>query len=137
MIRPCGGLSRSLRPGSSSPADSAFTPGAPRGSSAKPKGRSSASGFRWLYSAKRWLLALLLILILPSWIGCSTVPTQTPTLDAARAMICKAGNPAQLASYGRIVTLSKLPGDPNGVGTGTLWVGAIVKRCFPELFRKR
>ena len=51
--------------------------------------------------------------------------------------ICREWNPKQLADFGRIVELANRRGDPYQVKDGVLAMGAMLKRCFPDLFEKK
>jgi len=81
-------------------------------------------------------LLLALILISTSWFACLPNRTQIPN-DAAVMAICREWNPKQLADFGRIVELANRRGDPYQVRDGVLAMGAMLKRCFPDLFEKK
>ena len=79
----------------------------------------------------------ILILPLMILIGCSSLQPNPPT--ESQLAVCKRGNREQLTSFWNMVQVSRLVDengneDPYEVRPGVLWVGAMLKRCFPEMF---
>ncbi len=75
--------------------------------------------------------SLVSLLILASLIspGCSTTTSPILAPDEARLMICKDGNDEQRASWGRMIKLARLRGDPYKLAEGVRWVGGHLWRC--------
>lgn len=97
--------------------------------------RSSPLKISWYGTNARFAIALALILLWTSSLGCSKHLAGVPSEPSdARLEICQPGNSDQRDSFARMVMLSAVVNDPMGLRDGVLWIGAILKRCFPDEF---
>ena len=74
---------------------------------------------------------MALTLLLLSSIGCLA---KGPPLS--NDAVCKHGNSTQWASFNVMVQMAMKPNDPHQVRDGVLWIGGMLKRCFPEAFNE-
>ena len=79
---------------------------------------------------KRWTLCSLLTLLFLSSTACLGPAPRLP-----KDSVCKDGNADQWASFNVMVRMAMMENDPYQVRDGVIWIGSMLKRCFPESFK--